>query len=189
VARVKHRAQYHRRDNRPRLAGASPRPGVARSLGRPGGDQTMPMIRTEISDHIAVITMDSPPVNAVNQQFMEELIAAVDRLNDLDDVRVAVITGAGKCFSAGADIKGRLSMKEEPGSYWAHARRAREMSWCMIECKKPLIAARAIRGVSRRVGSAIKAETRPPAKFAFKIGCLMCREKSLSQGNNPSKSG
>lgn len=101
----------------------------------------MPMIRTEISDHIAVITMDSPPVNAVNQQFMEELIAAVDRLNDLDDVRVAVITGAGKCFSAGADIKGRLSMKEEPGSYWAHARRAREMSWCMIECKKPLIAA------------------------------------------------
>jgi len=101
----------------------------------------MPMIRTEISDHIALITMDSPPVNAVNQQFMEEMIAAIDRLNDLDDVRVAVITGAGKCFSAGADIKGRLSQKEEPGSYWAHARRAREMSWSMIECKKPLIAA------------------------------------------------
>jgi enoyl-CoA hydratase/carnithine racemase len=99
------------------------------------------MIRTEISDHIALITMDSPPVNAVNQQFMEEMIATIDRLNDLDEVRVAVITGAGKCFSAGADIKGRLSQKEEPGSYWAHARRAREMSWSMIECKKPLIAA------------------------------------------------
>ena len=49
----------------------------------------MPMIRTEISDHIAVITMDSPPVNAVNQQFMEELIAAVGNANP-DSVRAAL---------------------------------------------------------------------------------------------------
>jgi len=101
----------------------------------------MLLIRTEIADHIAVVTMDSPPVNAVSTAFMEEMIAAVDRLNDLDEVRVVVITGAGKCFSAGADIKGRLARKEEPGDYWAHARRARELSYSIIENKKPFIAA------------------------------------------------
>ena len=101
----------------------------------------MALIRTEIADHIAVVTMDAPPVNAVSTEFMEEMIASVDRLNDLDDVRVVVITGAGKCFSAGADIKGRLARKEEPGDYWAHARRARELSYSIIENKKPFIAA------------------------------------------------
>ncbi len=101
----------------------------------------MALIRTEISDHIAVVTMDAPPVNAVSTEFMEEMIAAIDRLNDLPDVRVAIITGAGRCFSAGADIKGRLARKEEPGDYWAHARRARELSYSIIENKKPIIAA------------------------------------------------
>lgn len=101
----------------------------------------MPFIRTDIADHIAVVTMDAPPVNAVSTEFMEELIATMDRLNDLDDVRVAVLTGAGKCFSAGADIKGRLARKEEPGDYWAHARRAREIGWSIIENRKPVIAA------------------------------------------------
>ncbi len=101
----------------------------------------MALIRTEVSDHIAVVTMDAPPVNAVSTEFMEEMIAAIDRLNDLPDVRVAIVTGAGRCFSAGADIKGRLSRKDEAGAYWAHARRAREMSWTLIENKKPIIAA------------------------------------------------
>ncbi len=101
----------------------------------------MALIRTEIANHIAVVTMDAPPVNAVSTQFMEEMIAAFDRLNDLPEVRVAILTGAGKCFSAGADIKSRLSRQDEPGDGWAHARRARELSWSIVENKIPVIAA------------------------------------------------
>ena len=101
----------------------------------------MSVIRTEIANHIAVVTMDAPPVNAVSTIFMEEMIATFDRMNDLDDVRVVVLTGAGKCFSAGADIKSRLGRKDEPGDGWAHARRARELSWSIVENKKPVIAA------------------------------------------------
>ena len=101
----------------------------------------MDLIRTEIAGHIAVVTMDAPPVNAVSTQFMEEIMAAFDRINDLDDVRVAVLTGAGKCFSAGADIKSRARGHAEPGQAWAHGRRAREMSWSIVDCKKPVIAA------------------------------------------------
>lgn len=101
----------------------------------------MNLIRTEIANHIAVVTMDAPPVNAVSTAFMEEIMATFDRLNDLREVRVAVLTGAGKCFSAGADIKARASASGEPGTAWAHGRRAREMSWSIVECKIPVIAA------------------------------------------------
>lgn len=101
----------------------------------------MEFIKTHIQDHIAVITMDSPPVNAVNQQFMQEMIATFDRMSDLDEVRVVVLTGAGKAFCAGADIKGRAGKVFEPGERWQHSRNARELSYSIIECKKPVIAA------------------------------------------------
>ena len=51
------------------------------------------MIRCEISDHIAVVTMDNPPVNAQDQRFHEEMMATFDRLSDEDEVRVALEYG------------------------------------------------------------------------------------------------
>lgn len=101
----------------------------------------MALIRTDIADHIAVITMDAPPVNAVSPEFTDELTAAFDAMNDIDDVRVVILTGVGKFFSAGADIKGRASRSTAPGTGWLHARKARELSYSIIECKKPVIAA------------------------------------------------
>ena len=74
------------------------------------------------------------------------MIATFDRMSDLDEVRVVVLTGAGKMFCAGADIKTRASLKMKPGdrwahSRWAHSRRARELRYSIIECKKPVLAA------------------------------------------------
>ena len=65
------------------------------------------LIKTEIKDHIAVVTMDAPPVNAQSKEFVEEFISVFDELNEAPTVRVIVLTGAGKTFSAGADIKSR----------------------------------------------------------------------------------
>lgn len=101
----------------------------------------MNLIRTEIRDHIAIVTIDAPPVNAVSPAFMQEMIATFDSFNDLDDVRVVVLTGAGKVFCAGADIKTRATQTFEPGQRWTSARLARELSYSIIECKKPVIAA------------------------------------------------
>ena len=100
-------------------------------------------VRFDVKDKIALITMDSPPVNAVSTEFMEEIIAAFDRLNDMQDVQVAILTGAGKCFSAGADLKKRLDTLAEPveGHMWARLRLARELGYCIMENKKPVIAA------------------------------------------------
>ena len=66
-------------------------------------------IKVEVSDHIATVVMDRPPVNAQNAQFRNEIMEVFDSFNDRDDVRVAVLTGAGKVFCAGADLGERGS--------------------------------------------------------------------------------
>ena len=57
------------------------------------------LVKTKIEDHIAVVTLDAPPVNAQSKEFMEELIAVFDELNHTKGVRCVVLTGNGKCFS------------------------------------------------------------------------------------------
>ena len=101
----------------------------------------MQFVQLDITDHVAVVTMNAPPVNAVSAALMDEMIATFDRMSDLDEVRVVVLTGAGKMFCAGADIKSRAGLKMEPGDRWSHSRRARELSYSIIECKKPVLAA------------------------------------------------
>ena len=101
----------------------------------------MSLVKVVIEQHIAVVTLDAPPVNAVSIDMMEQLIAAFDRISDLDDVRCAILTGSGKMFSAGADIKGRANLVPEPGDGWKRARLARESGYCIMENKKPVIAA------------------------------------------------
>lgn len=84
------------------------------------------VIRCEVQDYIATVTMDRPPVNAVNAQLLDELTWVFDTLSDRSDVRVAILTGAGRTFCAGADIKERAGREPAPGDIWQHNRRARE---------------------------------------------------------------
>lgn len=99
------------------------------------------LLKVEISDHVAVVTLDAPPVNAQSREFAEELIEVFDELNDLAEVRVIVLTGAGKVFSAGADIKSRGNVGSVPGETNRHLRRTREVGFCIMESNKPVIAA------------------------------------------------
>jgi len=77
----------------------------------------MSSIRTEIENHVALVTLDNAPVNAAALDMLQELTDVFDSFNDRDDVRVAVLTGAGKCFSAGADLKNRPDLTV-PGTRW-----------------------------------------------------------------------
>jgi enoyl-CoA hydratase len=85
--------------------------------------------------------MRRPPVNAQNRQFREETIAIFDTLSDRADVRAVVLTGDGKTFSAGADLKERPGLAEEAGAYPRHNRIVREAFNAVMECEKPVIAA------------------------------------------------
>ena len=98
------------------------------------------MIRLTVEDFIATVVMDRPPVNAQNSEFRAELINVFDSLTDRDDVRVAILTGTGKMFSAGADMRERPN-PEHPGEYWHFNRLAREGFNAIHECAKPVIAA------------------------------------------------
>jgi enoyl-CoA hydratase len=97
--------------------------------------------RVEVSDFIATVTFDRPPVNAQNRETREEAIRVFDQLSDRDDVRVVILTGAGKVFSAGADVKERVGLAQEPGDYVSHNRVTREFFYAVADCTKPVIAA------------------------------------------------
>lgn len=57
-------------------------------------------------DGYAVITLNRPAVlNALNQATMDELVAALEAMERDGAVRCVVLTGAGRAFAAGADIK------------------------------------------------------------------------------------
>lgn len=97
--------------------------------------------KVDISGHVATVTLDRAPVNAQNRRFREEIVAIFDGLNDNAEVRAIVLTGAGKAFSAGADLKERPGLADEAGAYPRHNRLVRASFDAVMECGKPVIAA------------------------------------------------
>jgi enoyl-CoA hydratase/carnithine racemase len=64
-------------------------------------------IAYEVVDGIALITLDRPQhLNALTDRLIGELIDAVERVDADDEVRVAIVTGRGRAFCAGADLAG-----------------------------------------------------------------------------------
>lgn len=59
-------------------------------------------------DHIVIITMNRPEaMNAINREFTRRMNEALTAFNDDDDAWVAILTGAGRAFCAGRDLKER----------------------------------------------------------------------------------
>lgn len=95
--------------------------------------------------HIAIVTFNRPEArNAWSLEMMARMADAWDEIDGDDDIRVAVLTGAGGTFSAGADLK--LMHSDQSDNPW-HARFREDPSlhWkAMLRSyalKKPLIAA------------------------------------------------
>jgi enoyl-CoA hydratase len=63
-------------------------------------------VLTDARDGVLVITLNRPEArNAVNLALAQALSAALDRLDEDDDLRVGVLAGAGKGFCSGMDLK------------------------------------------------------------------------------------
>src|SRR5437764_15329583 len=95
-------------------------------------------VRLEVTDTIAIVTIDRPPVNAQNQKAREELIRVFDEISGRDEVRVAILTAAGKLFSAGADVKERVGIARAPADYIRNNRLVREYFYAVSACTKPV---------------------------------------------------
>lgn len=98
-------------------------------------------LKLAVDDHVATLTLDRPPVNALGRAIREELLATFDELHDRDDVRVVILTGSGRTFCAGADIKERTQLTGRPGEYRELNRLVREVFHGVMQCGKPVIAA------------------------------------------------
>lgn len=64
----------------------------------------MSAVRLERHDNILVITLDRPKANAINVATSHELFAAFRTLDEDPALRVGIVTGAGRFFSAGWDL-------------------------------------------------------------------------------------
>ena len=99
------------------------------------------------ADGVLLITMNRPEVYNAADEVMHSQLAKLwtDVARD-DETRVAVITGAGKAFSAGGDL---AMVQRMAGNYDRTAHMLGEMSdlvYSMINCEKPIISA--INGVA-----------------------------------------
>ena len=97
-------------------------------------------IDLEVSDYIAVVRLDKPPVNALDRATRRRLIEIFDEVSERPDVRVAILTGTGKFFCSGADLKDRPNA-DKAGDFLDHNRWTRETGNAIRECAKPVIAA------------------------------------------------
>lgn len=101
----------------------------------------MPSVHHEISDHVMVLTLDNPPVNAVAATQLDELRAAF-RLPLTDrDIHAVVLTGAGqRAFCAGKDLV--APDPDEPVELRVdRGFRSRAMLESVRDCPVPVVAA------------------------------------------------
>jgi len=63
-------------------------------------------ILLEKKEHIATVTLNRPDkLNALNEKMFDEIADALVNIGEDEDMRVLVLTGAGRAFSAGADLR------------------------------------------------------------------------------------
>src|SRR5439155_10907087 len=89
--------------------------------GRPLGFGGMgDTVLYELDGHVATITYNRPDaLNAINGQLRADLNAAWERFRDEQDAWVAIVTGAGRAFCAGADLRGGGGAAGTwPGTFW-----------------------------------------------------------------------
>jgi enoyl-CoA hydratase len=106
--------------------------------------------KVELADHIAHVQINRPEkINAMNAAFWQEIVEIFRWIEDTDDVRVVVLSGAGKHFSAGIDLTLLASVANELGKdVGRNARLLRrkilqmQESFSVVDrCSKPVLAA------------------------------------------------
>jgi len=141
-------------------------------------------IAYEVADRVLTITLDRPDrLNAFTYVMHEELLDALDRADNDDDVRVIVVTGRGRGFCAGADLGAGGATFDTAadgsvigGSADRDDRRHRDegglVALRIFQLRKPIIAA--INGPAVGVGVTM---TLPMDVRLAEIGRASCRER------------
>ncbi|WP_164668435.1 enoyl-CoA hydratase [Virgibacillus doumboii] len=95
----------------------------------------------EVKDQVAILTIQSPPANALSSNLLEDLEKRLDEIeNDNNNIKSIVIKGEGKFFSAGADIKEFTSL-QNASDYESLAGRGQDLFDRIEHFSIPVIAA------------------------------------------------
>lgn len=97
------------------------------------------MIDVEKKDGIAVIYMNNPPMNVLCTDLLEGLDSALESIEEDEDIRAVVLTGRGRAFVAGADIKEMRDMN--PEGAWNFSELGQRVISRLEEMPIPVIAA------------------------------------------------
>ena len=113
----------------------------------------MPDLRLEIADAVATITLDRPDaLNALTVPLKHDLLAAFEQVAGDAAVRAVVLTGAGRAFCAGQDLRERLEPDAAPLEEEIRLR-YNPLVRAMVGLEKPLIGA--INGVAAGAGASL----------------------------------
>lgn len=100
----------------------------------------MKFLTVKIEGNVALTTINRPPANALATDLVLEIDKLLDLIEDDNAVRVVVLHGGGRFFSAGADIKEFTSV-ETGEAFSKMARKGQEVLERLERFKKPFIAA------------------------------------------------
>jgi len=97
-------------------------------------------LKWSYSEMVAKITIDRPPANALSSGVLNELSVILDEIESNDDIRVILIHGEGRFFSAGADIK-EFTTIDSGNGFTNLATNGQDLFERMETFPKPIIAA------------------------------------------------
>jgi len=102
--------------------------------------ETYKKIQFSQDERILTVTLNAPEtLNAVDDVMHEELSRLFYDVDADRSVDVVILTGAGRAFSCGGDIKAMRRWHEDRNEFEAVAREAKKVVFGMLDCEKPII--------------------------------------------------
>jgi enoyl-CoA hydratase len=97
------------------------------------------LLKEQADNGVCVVTLNRPPVNAVNQEMYAEIRDLFRGLNDDTSVRVVILTGGGKAFCGGNDLQEFQTLSPANGT--DRMRLVHEAFFSIYDCVVPVIGA------------------------------------------------
>ncbi|MFI1363005.1 enoyl-CoA hydratase/isomerase family protein [Streptomyces griseochromogenes] len=111
-------------------------------------------VRHEVGDHVSYVTLDRPEaLNALTPGDRDRLICLLEEASADADIRAVVLTGTGRGFCAGADLRGGAGGGERVAGDVSRTLRlgAQRLIAAVLDCEKPVIAA--VNGTAAGLGA------------------------------------